>query len=141
MDLVDAMIDLLQVESVPAAQRPAASSSSATSNEHKEGNIGAEKGTPNSPPTIDSHPTSTNTRFPPLRRAALHFLGLLVQACTTRIYETGSANAFLLPPAIMKRAKTTLGYIAATDADEVVCVMAKETVEGLIQLADAVVGF
>ncbi|KAI0723142.1 hypothetical protein C8Q76DRAFT_767130 [Earliella scabrosa] len=144
-DLTDAMVDLLQVESVQVAPRAAAARPGTAS--EKEGEVaeaaqGAEADPPKSQPAprMDSHPTSTNTKFPPLRRAALHFLSLLVRACTTRVYETGSADGSLLPPVTMKRARTTLGYIAATDADDVVRVMARETIEGLDQLAEAVVG-
>ena len=145
MDLTDAMVDLLQVESVQVAPRAAAARPGTAS--EKEGEVAeAAQGAEADPlksqpaPTMDSHPTSTNTKFPPLRRAALHFLSLLVRACTTRVYETGSADGSLLPPVTMKRARTTLGYIAATDADDIVRVMARETVEGLDQLAEAVVG-
>ncbi|KAI0353496.1 hypothetical protein OH77DRAFT_1591208 [Trametes cingulata] len=135
LELADAMIDLLQVETVPAAQRKAPPRPEAESNAKQS------KDAPEQlPPTMDSQPTSVNTKFPPLRRAALHFLSLLVQACTTRVYETGSADGLLLPPGLLKRAKTTLGYIGATDADDVVRVMARETLEGLDQLAEAIVG-
>ena len=85
-----------------------------------------------------------NSKFPPLRRAALHFLALLIQACTARAYEAGSAGGsgalVLFPPALMTRMRTTLGYVAATDADDVVRVLAREAVEGLDQLTEAIVG-
>ncbi|KAI9069217.1 hypothetical protein FKP32DRAFT_1682994 [Trametes sanguinea] len=136
IDLADAMVDLLQVESVPAAARkPEPKSDSETKADESK-----KKEVPPLPPTMDAQPTSTNSKFPPLRRAALHFLSLLANACTTRIYETGDADGFLFPPGLLKRAKTTLGYIAATDADDVVRVMARETVEALDQLAEAVLG-
>ena len=142
MDLAEAMVDLLQVESVPASQRAAGPRSEADSEAKRQSNeaAGAETDPPKPHPTMDSQPTSTNTKFPPLRRAALHFLALLIQACTTRIYETGDTERFLLPPDVMRRAKTTLGYTAAADADDVVRVMARETAEGLDQLAEAVLG-
>ncbi|CDO71360.1 hypothetical protein BN946_scf184908.g118 [Trametes cinnabarina] len=135
IELADAMIDLLQVESVPAAPRkPESKPISGKDAEESTEQL------PLAPPTMDSQPTSTNTKFPPLRRAALHFLSLLANACTTRIYEAGNADGLLFPPGLLKRAKTTLGYIAATDADDVVRVMARETVEALDQLAEAVLG-
>lgn len=130
VDFADAMIDLLQVESVPATQRKPTARSEPES-DVKEGTEA---------PAADEQPTSANAKFPPLRRAALHFLALLTQACTRHVYETGSADRLLLPPGLLRRAKTTLGYIAATDADDVVRVMARETVEGLDQLAEAIVG-
>ncbi|KAL7282291.1 hypothetical protein ACG7TL_003761 [Trametes sanguinea] len=136
IELADAMIDLLQVESVPAAPRkPEPKSDSETKADES-----SKKEAPPPPPTMDAQPTSTNSKFPPLRRAALHFLSILANACTARIYETGHADGFLFPPGLLKRAKTTLGYIAATDADDVVRVMARETMEALDQLAEAVLG-
>ncbi|KAI0638028.1 hypothetical protein C8Q77DRAFT_405922 [Trametes polyzona] len=138
VDFADAMIDLLQVESVPATQKKPAARSEPESDAKADEKAPQESPPP--PPTMDSEPTSVNTKFPPLRRAALHFLSLLTQACTARVYETGSADQLLLPPELLKRAKTTLGYIAATDADDVVRVMARETFEGLDQLAEAIVG-
>ena len=99
------------------------------------------KKTPVPPPTMDAQPTAADAKFPPLRRAALHFLALLVRACTSRVYETGdAASGIMLPPQLMTRVRTTLGYVAATDADDVVRVMARETIEGLDQLLEALVG-
>lgn len=130
VEFADAMIDLLQVESVPATQRKP--SRSAPDPDVKEGD--------KAPPATDVQPASANAKFPPLRRAALHFLALLTQACTRHVFETGSADRLLLPPGLLRRAKTTLGYIVATDADDVVRVMARETVDALDQLAEAIVG-
>ncbi|KAI0751606.1 hypothetical protein C8Q80DRAFT_1218295 [Daedaleopsis nitida] len=142
VDLADAMVDLLQVESVQATPQPASSARSDAGAEG-EGAVEAKVESEGHKPqtrTMDTHPSSTNAKLPPLRRAALHFLSLLVRACTARVYETGGADGFLLPPAVMKRTKTTLGYIAVTDADDIVRIMARETAEGLDQLAEAVVG-
>ncbi len=120
------MIDLLQVESVPATQRKPTRS-------EPEPDVKEGEKAPHAA-------SSVNAKFPPLRRAALHFLALLTQACTRHVFETGSAERLLLPPGLFRRAKTTLGYIAATDADDVVRVMARETVDALDQLAEAIVG-
>ncbi|KAI0326655.1 hypothetical protein GY45DRAFT_69015 [Cubamyces sp. BRFM 1775] len=138
IELSDAMIDLLQVESVAATQRKPSPRSDVEA--EADAKDGAEETAAQPPGTMDSQPTSTNSKFPPLRRAALHFLTLLTNACTARVYETGHADGLLFPPGILKRAKTTLGYIAAMDADDVVRVMAREAVEGLDQLAEAIVG-
>ncbi|PIL37009.1 hypothetical protein GSI_00701 [Ganoderma sinense ZZ0214-1] len=142
VDLADAMIDLLQIESVAGAHRKSSPRSKETSEEKATVGLGEEEDLEEkpAPPTMDSQPTSTNTKFPPLRRAALHFLSLLIQACIYRVYETGDAEGLMLPPGLMKRARTTLGYVAATDADDVIRVMAREAVEGLDQLAEAVLG-
>ncbi len=141
-DLADAMVDLLQIESVAAAPRKPTPRS--------EGDFEEEKGTADQEETaseqtsasltMDSQPTATNTKFPPLRRAALHFLSLLIQACTNRVYETGDAEGLMLSPSLMKRMRTTLGYVAATDADDVVRVMTREVVEAVNELAEAVLG-
>ncbi|TBU43355.1 hypothetical protein BD309DRAFT_960924 [Dichomitus squalens] len=149
VDLADAMVDLLQIESAAAAPhkpslRPKRSADTKSEREEAHADADADQegqhDTPPAPPTMDTQPTSTNTKFPPLRRAALHFLSLLIQACTSRVYETGDAEGLMLPPGAMKRARTTLGYVAATDADDVVRVMARETTEGLDQLAEALIG-
>ncbi|OBZ76096.1 hypothetical protein A0H81_03253 [Grifola frondosa] len=129
IDLSEAMIDLLQIESVPASQR------------HKPPPVDSGSEQEVVPPaTMDFQPTSANSKFPPLRRAALHFLSLLVNACTTRLYESGDAGEFALPPRLVKRAKITLGYVSTTDEDTVVRVMARETLEGLDQLTEAIIG-
>lgn len=126
------MVDLLQVETVPAAPRV----KKAPVEEEDE----IEKSEPPTPATMDAQPTSTNSKFPPLRRAALHFLSLLIQACTARLYESSDGTDMVFPPQLVRRAKTTLGYVAATDEDAVVRVMARETLEGLDRLAEAMMG-
>ena len=143
VELADGMVDLLQIESVSAAPRKASMRPEGKSGAKAEPEeaAGEEQNDPSAAlPTMDSQPTSTNTKFPPLRRAALHFLSLLIHACTNRVYETGDAEGLMLPPSMMKRTKTTLGYVAATDADDVVRVMAREAAEGLDQLAEAFIG-
>jgi len=157
-DLFGGMIDLLQLESVPATSPPKATTEPSEPNpddqERREdltdtkaeggcvwdGQGGMTK--PPSqppPPTMDTHPTAANSKFPPLRRAALHFLTLLIRECTTRVYGTGFTG-MLIPDAYLIRARTTLGYIAVTDEDAVVRVMAREAREGLGQLSNALAG-
>ena len=138
-DLSTAMIDLLQIESVPLAH------------DHKP-NIK----TPNNPiesgsesledselteelQTMDSNPTSKNSKFPPLRRAAIHFLSLVVQAATRQLYDQpGTDISMIFPRILLDRLKITLGYISSSDADDVVRLMAREATEGLKQLQQAV---
>ena len=140
-DLVDAMVDLLQIETVAMApHKRSLRSKEAPEEKAATDPEGEESEQKSVPPTMDSQPTSTDTKFPLLRRASLHFLSLLVQARTNRIYETGDAEGLMVPPGLMRRARTTLGYVAATDTDDVVRVMAREAVEGLDQLAEAVLG-
>ncbi|KZT72491.1 hypothetical protein DAEQUDRAFT_722639 [Daedalea quercina L-15889] len=146
-DLSEAMVDLLQVETVPAAQRrrPPRKGGEAPNSERQGSDTddkqeNAAPPPPSIPDTMDAQPTSRNSKFPPLRRAALHFLALLIQACAERLYDSDAAGALTFPTRLVRRAKTTLGYVAATDEDAVVRVMAREALEGLDQLAQATVG-
>jgi len=136
------MLDLLQIEGAHASaqgQRPHAPSSS-------EANPNPSLPSPQ-PPTasMDSQPTAADARFPPFRRASLHFLGVLVRAYTRRAYAASDPSAAVggMPPADdfpARRATTTLGYVAATDADAVVRVMAREVVDAVHALERALVG-
>ncbi|KAI0650280.1 hypothetical protein C8Q79DRAFT_1063233 [Trametes meyenii] len=137
LDLTGAMVDLLQVETVPATQRQTTVRPDSES-EHQDETKSQEP----TARTIDALPTSANTKFPPLRRAALHLLSLMAQACMNRVYSEGNSGVedLLLPPILLRRAKTTLVYVAATDADDVVRVMARETIENLDQMAEAIIG-
>ncbi|KAJ7638786.1 hypothetical protein FB45DRAFT_739354 [Roridomyces roridus] len=93
-ELSEAMIDLLQIESTSTV----------------------------STETEDSNPTSKDPKLPSFRRAAIHFLGILIRQTTN---ESGR---------LLNRIKITLSYVAATDADMVVRVMAREAVEELSEL-------
>lgn len=107
------MIDLLQVEAVPSSNPERIS--------------------------MDSESTSTNSKFPPLRRAALHFFSLLIRETTKQIYES-SFGGEIFPDVFVKRARNTLSYLAATDEDNIVRVMAREAGEGLDQVVRAILG-
>ncbi|GLB33780.1 hypothetical protein LshimejAT787_0106640 [Lyophyllum shimeji] len=122
VDLAEAMIDILQVETVSAKPKSA-----------------AQEDGQNKPPIMDSEPLSTNPRFPPLRRAALHFLSLLIRETTKQIYDS-SFGGSIFPDAFMTRAKATLGYVASTDEDNIVRVMAREAGEGLKDMHRAMIG-
>lgn len=157
-DLFGGMVDLLQLESVPATSSPpkksaepptrnssqedGKSSRGARPKDSHEGDEGDEEngGASKPPPlTMDSHPTLVNSKFPPLRRAALHFLALLIRACISRVYYMGSTG-MLIPDVYIARARTTLGYVASTDEDAVVKIMAREAREELGQLSNALLG-
>ena len=142
-DVFEALVDLLRVEMVPMFQKTSKtlheshptlpeSASPKEKREHKE--------TSASTPTMDSQPTVANPKFPPLRRAALHFLSLLTRAFTSQILESSSLGTFVIPDAAMKRARNVIGYIAVADEDSVVRVMAGETLEGLERLSGALLG-
>ncbi|KAJ6539322.1 hypothetical protein B0H19DRAFT_961303 [Mycena capillaripes] len=108
-DLSEAMVDLLQIES---------STTIPTESE-------------------DANPISANSKLPPFRRAALHFLGLLIRETTRQIYDSSLIE---FSSRLLKRIRTTLAYVSATDGDRVVRVMAREAVEGLSELEEAMVG-
>lgn len=108
-----------------------------------EGSASVRAADANPPPTedasMDSEPTAADARFPPFRRASLHFLGVLVRAYTQRTSASESSSSTALhgniPPDDddfpVRRATATLGYVAATDADAVVRVMAREVGEAV----------
>ncbi|KAK1224380.1 hypothetical protein PQX77_012676 [Marasmius sp. AFHP31] len=87
---------------------------------------------------IDDNPTSKNSKFPPLRRAALHFLALLLKGTIENIYDT-SFGRNIFSQDLIRRTKITLSYAADTDGDSVVRVMAREAVELVRQLELAIV--
>ncbi|KAH7916099.1 hypothetical protein BJ138DRAFT_1122026 [Hygrophoropsis aurantiaca] len=120
-ELSSAMIDLLQVETVPQSL-PSKAASIEQDTEQTE--------------TMDTKPTSTNTKFPPLRRAALYFLSLLIRTSIEQVYE-GSPS--VISGSFVKRARVTLSYVAATDEDGILRVMAGEAVENIDQLQEAMV--
>lgn len=133
-DLANAMLDLLQVE----------------------GGASARAADANRPPTeaaaaasMDNEPTAADARFPPFHRASLHFLGVLVRAYTRRAFASspssvGTGALRNHPPDDddfpAQRATATLGYVAATDADAVVRVMAREVGEAVRALERARIG-
>jgi hypothetical protein len=118
------MIDLLQTETVPAASQTLTSPKDEQKDE-----IRPEV-------TMDSQPLSTSAKLPPFRRAALHFLALLLRATPAHLTDSSSIQS-MLP---MKRAKVTLSYIASTDEDTVVRVMAQETLDEIKNLGQAMIG-
>ena len=110
---------------------------------HQKGSNTVDNTTGNVQNTMDARPTAANPKFPPLRRAALHFLALLLRAQTARVYNASRAPSLgiVLPSASeMKRAETVLGYVSVTDEDSVVRVMAREATELLQQLRNALLG-
>lgn len=123
---------LEQLDSLPATANAYAHSSPANRNVD---NSGANK----QPDTLDTQPTSTNTKLPPLRRGALHFLALLVRALVERAYEGKPPEASVLHT-LTNRGAAVANYVAATDVDGVVKVMARETCEIIEQLRRPALG-
>lgn len=142
-DIAHAMLDLLQIEGARASvqaqaqKHPVSPTTDANYNEIPP--------PPQSPiPSMDDQPTAANPAFPPFRRASLHFLGILVRAYTRRAYASSdssvSGSAMSVDDFPTRRAATTLAYIAATDADAVVRVMAGEVGDAVHTLERALVG-
>lgn len=142
-DIAHAMLDLLQIEGARAsvqAQRQRHPVSPTT-----DANFSSISSSPQSPiPSMDNQPTAANPTFPPFRRASLHFLGILVRAYTRRAYASSDSNiggsGMSVDDFPTRRAATTLAYIAATDADAVVRVMAGEVGDAVRTLERALVG-
>lgn len=128
-DLATGMIDLFQVEMVSTVQ----------SSPKKDGDGGTGKAEQReSAEVLDSKPTAIDPKLPPLRRAALHFWTTLLNQLTLAMYDGTVVER--LPAALLRRAKVTLGYIASTDEDSIVRVMAREANEAIDQLNKAMLG-
>ncbi|KAJ8522977.1 hypothetical protein ONZ45_g477 [Pleurotus djamor] len=134
MDLADAMLDLIQVES--ASNAPAQRSRN-KDKDTKE--VNSDSSTKPSPDVMDDQPTTTNSKLPPLRRAAIHLLSMLTRSAIKQLY-TESSQGQPFPPRLIQRAKTTLSYVAFTDEDMRVRVMAREAGEYFEQLEQAAIG-
>ncbi|KAF5393666.1 hypothetical protein D9757_000047 [Collybiopsis confluens] len=119
VDLAEGMVDLLQVEATPP--RSISSAKDAL------------------PLMMDNNPTSSNSKLPPLRRAAIHFLSILIRSLTKEAYEL-FGDTQVLSTELSKRMRITLEYIASTDVDRLVRVMAREASEDLVQLERAKLG-
>lgn len=140
VDLTASMLDLLQVESVVASEPVGVRTAEVNSTP-----VTVEETREKKPQTVkqDSNeyqPTTKNSKIPTLRRSALYFLSLLTRAFVAQLEDASTVAVYVLPGDLMRRAKTTVGYVAATDADLVVRVMAKEALEGLDDLAEAMLG-
>lgn len=132
-DLANAMLDLLQIEGTHV------STEAQVQQQQQQSSTDVNT---NSPASMDSQPTATDTKFTPFRRASLHFLGMLVRAYTQRAYGSSDsgANGSNVDDFPVRRTTTTLNYVAATDADAVVRVMAREVVDAVHTLERALVG-
>lgn len=127
-DLAASMIDLLQVEMVPTVRSPP-----------KDGDGGTRKALEHEgTEALDSEPTAIDPKLPPLGRAALHFWTSLLHQLTYATYDGSMVER--LSPTLLRRAKVTLGYIASTDEDGIVRVMAREANEAIDQLNEATLG-
>jgi len=139
-DISQSLVDLLQTETAPLKHRqlqPAFSdppdtkraSPDRNNEQHEEANL-----------ILDSNLLLTNPKSASLCRAALHFLSILITASTKLVYEETTINPNFFPRDMFHRLSITVGYVASTDGDNVVRVMARETKESLEQLQRAVFG-
>ena len=139
VDLTSSMLDLLQVESVATAEpirvRAAKEDSTPAPDVAGENKPKTEK-----QDSVEYQPTTKDSKIPTLRRSALYFLSLLTRAFAAQLEDASTLAVYILPGDLMRRAKTTVGYVAATDTDLVVRVMAKETLESLDDLAEGMLG-
>lgn len=127
-DLLDGMIDLLQVESVAASEAPPQKTKESPI--QVEGSASRNEAAGDA---LDAEPLSSNPKLAPLRRAALHFLTLLIRSRLSAAYDGQSIRE---GESVMKRARITLAYLASTDADNVVRIMAREALELLQNLQE-----
>jgi len=139
-DLCQMVIDLLQVESKPLREVRGKKKSKADEDKNDDEGDNKKKESKSTVSTMDSDPTSRDSKFPPLRRAALHFLSLLIRSSTKIIYEETQLSTAMISQSTLKRTNLTLGYVAAIDEDDVVRVMAKEAKENLEELQKAEFG-
>lgn len=129
-EMAHAMLDLLQIEGARASRGQQDPVSTPT-----DANLSP------IPMSMDDQPTAANPTFPPFRRASLHFLGILVRAYTRRAYASSvGGSGMSVDDFPTRRAATILAYIAATDADAVVRVMAGEVGDAVHTLERASVG-
>ena len=138
-DLVQATVDLLQTESITMREKYPEKKTLASEKQKVEDQDKASSTSSPEIVTMDSAPTSTDSKFPPLRRAALHFLSLLIRSATQIIYDE-HPSLHLVSEDVYRRVHLTLGYVASTDEDDVVRVMAREAKESLEQLKKATMG-
>ncbi|KAI0092021.1 hypothetical protein BDY19DRAFT_983564 [Irpex rosettiformis] len=143
-DLFSAMIDLLQLESVQVDQTTQPKSPLTSTPALAPAADEVELSMTKNPKTdsTDFKPTTKDSKIPILRRSALHLLSLLTRAFASQLDDSGGSArlVYVLPGELMRRAKTTVGYVASTDHDGVTRVMAKETAEGLDAFAEAMLG-
>jgi hypothetical protein len=144
-DLANAMLDLLQIEGAAHTSAQAAQQLPASPTDASDPNSNSSSSPPPLPPaSMDTQPTAADAKFPPFRRASLHFLGMLVRAYTQRVYALSDSSASVsnVPQSNdfpVRRTTATLGYVAATDVDAVVRVMAREVVDAVHTLERALV--
>ncbi|KAF9483931.1 ARM repeat-containing protein [Pholiota conissans] len=136
-DLSRAMIDLLQTEH-SSLQEHSRRMEATTLDDTGDTKSKANK---DGRPTLDLNSTPRNSKITALRRAAIHFLSLLIRAATKLAYEETMINpAGIFVQSSFRRMSATLDYISSTDDDNLVRIMARETKENLEELQKAALG-
>lgn len=87
---------------------------------------------------MDSDPLQKDAKLSPLRRSAIHLLTVLAKGILHQVYESG-ASGVRGTLFSAQRGLTTLWYIATTDADSTVRVLAAEGADLLVQLRRAMI--
>jgi hypothetical protein len=168
-ELVDAALDLVQIESVASSPfRPAPVPVEATARprivlieDEEEEDAEERRQVEATPRIVDNEPTDVgDSKHPALRRSAIVFLGLLVASLIESRVEGDSERdtpgikiTAAMPertrargdvPGIgksgMERIRTVLGYVGATDVDEVVRAQAVEVVALVGRLGEVSIG-
>jgi hypothetical protein len=138
-EIANAMLDLLQIEGARALVQARGQQDPVST--PTDANFSPISPSPIPSMSMDDQPTAANPTFSPFRRASLHFLGILVRAYTQRAYDSSvGGSGMSVDDFPTRRAATTLTYIAATDADAVVRVMAGEVGDAVHTLERASVG-
>ncbi|KDQ15352.1 hypothetical protein BOTBODRAFT_624950 [Botryobasidium botryosum FD-172 SS1] len=126
-DLVSAMLDLLRLETVSARPKEAKHEAEASTTD---GRISE---------PMDSTPLSTSPKLAPFRRAALHFLTLVIRSAIADVYG-GNQTSNPFDPGLASHARTVLSYISSTDVDGIVRVQAREALDMMKQYEKAKLG-
>lgn len=140
------MLDLLQLETVASVEKKKYEKPTATAMETGQDDHYSQDATSSyilsrsivqtGDIAMDSDPLQRDTKLSPLRRSAIHLLTVLVKALLDQVHERGASgvhgNSFSA-----QRGLTTLRYIATTDADNTVRVLAAEGADLLAQLRRA----
>jgi hypothetical protein len=142
-EIGEGMLDLLQLETVASVEKKRGEKSAAQDNDRPEeaapSYITLKHVVEAGDIEMDSDPLQKDAKLSPLRRSAIHLLSVLVKVLLHQVYESGASG---LGGTLFsaQRGLTTLRYMATTDADNTVRVLAAECVDLLAQLRRAILG-
>lgn len=134
-DLTSGIIDLLQTESV--AYRPSTTRVSDTPKSESP-EIDGPVGDPRLKEDDSIPPLAISPKIPTLRRAALHFISLLLRAAVERMYSSsGMTTEEFFDTTLVERLSTVVDYVWVTDQDGIARAQAEECVTLINQLGRA----